>query len=156
MYDTPADILSAMRASAEVYTFLLTDVTHERASSAQGGDEGWSVVEVLGHLRDAEQISLARNRLMASQDNPTIQAFDQEALALERDYASARLEPTLNAFLDFRRQHLAFLESLSPDDWQRPGEHTEMGTISILNHQTHMVCHDSEHAAQIARQLAAV
>ena len=120
---------------------------------AKGGDEGWSVVEVLCHLRDAEEIALERMRAIRDGDNPPIAAYDQDTLASERNYAGADLHETLEAYIGFREQHCAELQKLSPEDWERTGIHEEHGSMSILNHTTHMAAHDAIHAAQIARQL---
>lgn len=155
MYNTTRDLLDAFKATPETLTLLLAGVSQEQAKAAKGGDEGWSVVEVLCHLRDGEEIGLQRDRLMFEQDNPDIAPYDQEQLAAQRNYAAQDLRQALADFVRLRREHVAFLESLTPEGWMRPGNHLEMGNIDIFNHTLHMVCHDSIHCAQIARQLKA-
>lgn len=155
MYDATHDLLDALRATPEVLTTLLTGVTQEEALAARGGDEGWSVVEVLCHLRDAEEYALQRATSMRDQENPDIQPYDQEALAVTRNYAAEDLHAALFAFIRFRQQHLAVLQGLSPEGWERPGNHLEAGHITLFNHSLHMACHDAIHCAQIARQLSA-
>jgi hypothetical protein len=132
---------------------LLQNVSQERAGSARGGDENWSVVEVVCHLRDAEERNLERIRLMRSQANPLLAGYDQEQWAIERNYAAARLEHALAAFLKFRATTLNELLALSPQEWERPGQHSETGSITIINYVQHLVSHDAVHLAQIARQL---
>jgi hypothetical protein len=60
MYDLNHDLLEALKATPETLTGLLAGVSETQARSAKGGDENWSVVEVVCHLRDAEEISLQR------------------------------------------------------------------------------------------------
>jgi phytoene dehydrogenase-like protein len=153
MYNIPKDLLDAYRAAPATLEHLLRDCTQEQAQQARGGDEDWSVVEVVCHLRDAEERALERMRAMRDQDNPFFPAYDQEVWARERNYASTNLRDALQAFLQFRQQHVAELEALPPRDWERPGRHEEQGQISITAQTLHMVAHDSMHAAQIARQL---
>lgn len=153
MYNSTRDLLDALRATPETLTALLTGVTQEEALAAKGGDEGWSVVEVLCHLRDAEEIAAQRAALMRDRDNPDILPYDQEKLAVERNYAAEDMHAALFAFIRHRQQHLAVLESLDADGWERPGNHREAGRITIFNHTLHMACHDAVHCAQIARQL---
>jgi hypothetical protein len=153
MYNSTRDLLDAFKATPETLAALLAGVSQKRARSAKGGDEGWSVVEVLCHLRDAAEIGLQRDRLMAEQDNPEIAPYDQEQLAAERNYAAQDLGKALAEFTHLRREHIAFLEGLPPEAWRRPANHLEIGNIDILNHVLHMVCHDAIHCAQIARQL---
>lgn len=153
MYDTPKDLLDALRATPTVLEALLRDCTQEQAQRAKGGDEGWSVVEVVCHLRDAEERALERMRAMRDQVDPLLPGYDQEQWALERNYASAQLSKALTGFMRFRSQHIAELGALASADWERTGQHAEVGRITIASHTLHVVSHDLVHAAQLARQL---
>jgi phytoene dehydrogenase-like protein len=154
MYDTPKDMLDAFRAAPEVLETLLRGVTRAQAQAARGGDENWSVVEVVCHLRDAEERGIERMRAMRDEHDPFIPAFDQEQWARERNYAAADLRAALDTFLRLRATHIAELAALAPADWERSGRHEEQGTITIAAHTLHLISHDYIHAAQIARQLA--
>lgn len=153
MYNSTQDLLDALRVTPDTLTGLLAGVTQEQARTAKGGDEGWSVVEVLCHLRDAEEYGLQRDSLMRDRDNPNILPWDQEKLALERNYAAQNLRAVLAELIALRQQRLAVLEGLSPAGWKRTGNHPALGTIDIFSHVLHMVSHDAIHCAQIARQL---
>jgi hypothetical protein len=153
MYNTPQDLLGGYRATPKVLDALLQGVTQEQAKRARGGDEGWSVVEVVCHLRDAEERALERCQAMRDQVNPSLPGYDQEAWARERNYAAADLQQALKSFITFRERHVAALEALAPAAWERTGQHSEMGTVTILGHTAHMVGHDLVHMAQIVRQL---
>lgn len=155
MYDVPKDLLDAFRAAPEVYRALLRGCSQQQAQAARGGDEGWSVVEVVCHLRDAEERAMERMRAMRDQAEPLLPGYDQEAWAGERNYAAAELDTALAAFLRLRALHIAELEALAPAGWERAGRHEEQGRITIAEHTAHLVSHDFIHAAQIARQLAA-
>jgi hypothetical protein len=156
MYNVSLDLLDALRATPEVLEGLLAGCTQEQASMARGGDEGWSIVEVICHMRDAEERALERARLMRHTENPAIAAYDQERWAEERNYAAADLREALAAFIHFRQQHIADLAQLSQREWERSGQHEEQGNITIRDHTLHIVSHDAIHAAQIARQLKGV
>jgi hypothetical protein len=153
MYNTTHDLLDALRVTPDTLTGLLAGVTQEQARVAKGGDENWSVVEVLCHLRDAEEYGLQRDILMRDRDNPDILPWDQEKLALERNYAAQNLRAVLAEFIALRQQRVAVLEGLSPEGWKRTGNHREIGAIDIFSHVLHMVSHDAIHCAQIARQI---
>ncbi len=154
MYDLPHDLIDALKATPETLTALLNGISQEKAALAKGGDEGWSVVEVVCHLRDAEEISIYRMQSMRDQDNPPITGYDQEALARERNYSDQDLRQALEQFIAFRQEYVTELSKLKPGDWDRPGAHSEFGHITILEHTIHHACHDSIHCAQIARQLS--
>ena len=153
MYNLTKDMLDALRATPDILAGLLAGVSQEQARQARGGDEGWSVVEVLCHLRDAEEFGLQRDILMRDRNNPDILPWDQEKRAVEQNYAAQDMRAALAAFISLRQQRLAVLAGLSPEAWQRTGNHPEIGAIDIFSHVLHMVAHDAIHCAQIARQL---
>jgi hypothetical protein len=132
---------------------LLRGCTQEEARATRGGDEGWSVVEVICHLRDAEERALERMQAMRDEVNPCLAAYDQERWAIERRYATANLHDAFAAFVRLRTQHANALAALTPAEWERTGQHEEQGRITLRNQTVHMVSHDAIHAAQIARQL---
>lgn len=154
MYDIPKDLLDAFRVAPITLEHLLRDCTQEQAQAARGGNENWSVVEVICHLRDAEERGLERTRAMRDADDPFLPAYDQDAWSRERNYAAGDLRAAFAAFLRLRAQHMAELAALPPAAWERTGRHEEQGRITISAHTLHLVSHDSIHAAQIARQLA--
>ena len=153
MYNSTKDMLDALRVTPDTLTGLLAGVTQTQAQKAKGGDEGWSVVEVLCHLRDASEYAIQRVTLMRDRDNPEILPYDQEKLAIERNYAAQDVRAVLASFTALRRQHIAILEGLSPEGWNRTGNHAELGTITIFAHTLHIVSHDAIHCAQIAHQV---
>ncbi|GHO57775.1 DinB family protein [Ktedonobacter robiniae] len=153
MHNIAQDLLNALRATHEILEALLDGCTQEQATTARGGDEGWSIVEVICHLRDAEEQALSRMRLMRDNAHRVSVAYDQDLWARERNYAEASLREALAAFNRFRAQHVTELAQFSPQEWERTGQHEEQGTITISSHTLHMVSHDALHAAQIARQL---
>jgi hypothetical protein len=154
MYDAAKDLLDAYRSAPTVLQELLRDVFQQQAQAARGGDEGWSVVAVVCHLRDAEERALERTQLMRDQDDPFLAGYDQEQWARERTYAAADLDGALAAFLHHRSLHIAALDALPVEAWERSGQHEEQGRITIGGQVAHMVAHDTIHAAQIARQLS--
>lgn len=156
MKDQYQELIEALNATPETLQGLLSKVTIEQARSARGGDENWSVVEVICHLRDAEEISLGRVNAICAQDCPRIVRYDQEVLARERNYREDDPYAALQAFAGFRKQHTDVLFALSTEEWERSGEFEAFGLMTITAHTVHKLYHDSIHCAQIARQLLAV
>ena len=155
MYDLHHDLLDALNATSVTLAGLLAGVSESQARAAKGGDEDWSVVEVVCHLRDADETSLQRVEAMRDQDVPPITGYDQEAMARERDYKSADLRTALAEFTAMRKRLAATFVALTPEQWERAGQHSEFGRITIFSHAVHKVTHDAIHCAQIARQLNA-
>lgn len=153
MYDVHRELIETLTATSETLAGLLRGVDEAQARAATGGDEEWSVVEVMCHLRDGEEIGLARMQAMRDQDNPQIIGFDQNGLARERKYAEDNLANALAEFVRLRAIYVAELTALTPEQWERPGHHNEIGDLNIVTHAAHRTFHDAIHCAQIARQL---
>jgi hypothetical protein len=153
MYNIPGDALDALQATPTVLQAVLRGCTQEQARAARGGDEDWSVVEVVCHLRDGEERALERMRAMRDGENPFLAGYDQAVWATERHYATENLRTALAAFLTLRTQHTSELAALTSEQWERGGRHEEQGQITILAHTIHITAHDAIHAAQIGRQL---
>ncbi len=154
MYNTPKDLIDALHSTPDTLGALLRGLSQEKALATRGGDEGWSVVEVMCHLRDAEEKAIERVRTLRDELDPHIAGYNQDSWAQERNYAGDNLEKALAQWRQFRRQHITDLEGLSPEQWVQVGTHEEYGPIDITNHTLHMVSHDAQHMAQLARQLA--
>jgi hypothetical protein len=155
MYDTTRDLVDALAAGPDALDGLLVGVDDDLARRAKGGDEGWSVVEVVCHLRDVEERAVERVQAMRDQDEPLLAAYDQDAWAIERDYAGADLRGAAAAFGRHRADHVATLRALSAAGWARTGRHAEQGPVTVENHTIHLATHDVQHLAQVARALRA-
>jgi hypothetical protein len=153
MYNSSRELIEALTGTPDILKTLLHALTPEQARRMRGGDENWSVVEIVCHLRDTEEFALQRMRAIRDHNTPLLTGFDQEAWATERNYAAATLSKAFEAFLHQRTQHLAELKALSPQQWERSGRHQQHGLTTISNHTLHMVWHDAIHTAQIARQI---
>jgi hypothetical protein len=153
MYDTTRDVLDALRAAPDALDGLLDGVDDDLARRARGGDEGWSLVEIVCHLRDCEERAVERLRAMLDDDQPFLAAYDQDAWAVERGYADDDLRRAAAAFATHRAAHVAALRDRSPGAWERRGTHEELGPITILGQAIHIATHDVQHLAQIARAL---
>ena len=153
MYDTERDVTAALTAGPDALDGLLAGVDDDLARRAKGGDEGWSVVEVVCHLRDAEERAVERARAMRDEDSPMLAAYDQDALAIERGYADDDLRLAAAAFARHRADHVAVLRTLPAGGWARTGRHAEEGTITVEGQAIHLATHDVQHLAQIARAL---
>lgn len=109
----------------------------------------WSIKEVCCHLRDFSEIGGERIRRMLSEDKPFLPAYDQEALARERDYQKESMPLVLTALRAFSGGLAYLLENLGEQEWQRTGRHEERGPISIGQYAQLLADHAREHLEQI-------
>jgi hypothetical protein len=109
----------------------------------------WSILDVIAHLGDFEQLIHWRLRMALGQEAPQLPQFDQEALT-----ASHRGEPmaTLVERLSFeRRTNLTLLDRLTPAENARLGIHPHYGTLTVRELADRAQQHQEKHLRQIER-----
>jgi uncharacterized damage-inducible protein DinB len=119
-----------------------------------GSDGGWGVSEILPHLRDWEEIFLERTQRIINEDHPHIPGVDDSLWPIERDYRGQDPERVFASFQALREEHLALIRSLSAAAWNRTGEHSLFGTVSLHWMLNHVCDHDEEHLQQAREVLS--
>ena len=145
---TRQQIVDALRALPSQVEALVRDLDEEALRRRPVPDE-WSIKEVCAHLRDSLGIDGERIRRMVEEDEPVISAYDQEALARERDYQNESMPLVLTALRAFSGGLAYLLENLGEGEWQRTGQHEERGPISIAQYAQLLADHARQHLEQI-------
>jgi uncharacterized damage-inducible protein DinB len=113
----------------------------------------WSITEILAHLADAEMVLGFRVRLMLGQSGVPIQAFDQDVWAVFSRYDRIPAAESLERITVDRRANLRLLRSLSPEQLQQHGVHTERGHETVAHVLKMWAGHDLNHRGQVQRIL---
>lgn len=111
----------------------------------------WSILEVVQHLADAELVLGVRMRMIAAEPMPPIAAFDQDLWAKELRYNATSLDDALDQFGAIRRINLRLIHSLTPEQRERKGIHSQRGPESINTILRLYAAHDLYHLSQIER-----
>jgi hypothetical protein len=151
MYDTKQDLTDALGATPDILAQLLSGLLEKPGGLPPASPGEWSAVEIICHLRDAEERALERMRKMRDQKNPVIEGYDQAAWAADRNYKGDDVWKALEKFRALRGMHVDDLKKLAFEDWQRGGKHAEFGHITILAQTLHSASHDAVHLRQLAR-----
>jgi hypothetical protein len=88
---------------------------------------------------------------MIAEDNPTVEAYDQNAWAERLDYSKRKPSQSLETFRRIRQDNYELLRGLSPEAFQRTGNHTKRGVVSLLDQVKIFANHPESHAQQIRR-----
>lgn len=145
--------IAAMRLTGEILGRILRNVSPEDARSLRDGADGWSIIEILCHLRDFDEIFHNRALMMLRQDHPQLPAYDHEAMAIERDYQAQSLEAAIDALSASRARFAQFFEALTPEQWERDGVHPERDSFTMTDALMQVSAHDLDHLEQITRVL---
>jgi uncharacterized damage-inducible protein DinB len=144
------DLVEAVRVlqrqTAEEVEGLSEEVLQFRPAEGE-----WSIKEVCGHLLDNDQVWHQRLQMTATQENPLLPSFDQEALVRERNYDQQDIRTILDALSEVRTRTTDLLADLVQWKWARPAYHWERGRMSIRQMVELEIGHDRGHLKQIRR-----
>jgi hypothetical protein len=143
-----SDLLERFRRGPELLAVVLTGVFGEEEDFVASSSE-WSIRQIIAHLADAELVGAHRMRAVIAEDNPTLTGFDQNAWTRNLDYARRKPKQSLESFRRQRAENYDLLKILPEPAFARTGNHTEMGTVSLLQ----LVEGYAEHAENHARQM---
>lgn len=120
------------------------------------GPDKWSAHEVIVHCADSETNAHGRIRyLVAEEQPPVIQGYDQARWAKVLDYHALPWEPALATVEAVRANTTALLRRMTDEQWARMGSHTEAGTYGALDWLHTYAEHLEKHAGQLERNIAA-
>ena len=151
--DDPATVLERTEP-------LLRSVVHDAASDLRRrpAPAEWSVLELLGHLVDAETVMSGRFRWTVSQDEPPLLGYDQDQWVARLRHNDDQPDELLAVFTALRAANLRLWRRSSADDRQRVAMHAERGPESYELMFRMLAGHDRFHLNQMRdtlRQLRA-
>lgn len=143
-----------LRKNAAILSNILQDMAQNDAASWRDGLDGWTVLDIMCHLRDYEDIFRERGELILATCSPTFPVYDHLAMVVERAYHAQSLPDVLADFMAFREKTAVFFQNLAPVDWQQTGHHVEHGIYTITALAAHIIWHDSNHIEQLTRVIS--
>jgi hypothetical protein len=164
---TPADALAAGRAYQRQLLALLGEddpamvleqteplvrsVLRDAGSDlrARPAPNEWSVVELLGHLVDAETVMSGRFRWTVSQDEPPLLGYDQDLWVARLRHNDDQPDDLLAVFSTLRAANLRLWRRSSTDDRRRVAMHAERGAESYDLMFRMLAGHDRFHLNQM-------
>jgi len=146
---SPSALIAMMRGVAAAFDSLLRENSSEKWLR-RPQDEGWSLTEIICHLRDVErEINTPRLDQMLQKENSIIMGIDSDPWAKQRNYQQQDGVQALRDFLAARIKTLDILDTLSTDDWQRQAQHTFLGPTKLQEVISIITQHDRLHLRQI-------
>lgn len=145
--------IRVMVVTAETLGNILRNTTQEQAENLRDGPEGWTILEILCHLRDFDAIFRNRAQMMLDNNHPDLPAYDHEAMVFEKNYAEEELAYVYDEYRLSRKHTREFFEALSDEQWERTGVHPEHEHFSMTDAIIQVCHHDLDHTEQITRLL---
>ncbi|MDP1876992.1 MAG: DinB family protein [Actinomycetota bacterium] len=104
----------------------------------------WSPLEYACHVRDVFALARYRTALMLEQDDPLFANWDQDAAAVEEQYASQYLDAVMPALAARASGFADDLAALDEDQWARPGRRSDDKPFTVESFARY-VLHDPIH-----------
>ena len=112
-------------------------------------DGGWTVAQVVHHLADSHMNAFIRTKLAATEDNPTIKPYDENAWARTPDANGPELETSLALLEALHVRWVQLAQGLQGADFERTLVHPERGPMTIDRTLALYAWHGRHHVAHI-------
>jgi len=132
---------------------VLRDVTQEQAEQTTDGVDEWSVLFIVCHLRDCEQLFFDRVWMSVEQDCQQLNYVTNEVLIQQNDYANQNFTEIMAQLTTLRERTLAYIRPLSDVQLARTGIHPIWGENTVLDYILNIALHDIDHTEQLIRAL---
>jgi hypothetical protein len=153
-----ADLLERFRRGAEIVATATTGAAGSELDfqpATSDGKTGWGVRTVVCHLADAEVAMAMRLRQVIAEDNPTLQAWDQDLWAQRLGYGKRKMSDAMDTFRRVRADNYELLKELPAETFSRTATHTERGKLTLLDLVQGLAQHPEGHVRQIQAARAA-
>ncbi|MHB8597991.1 MAG: DinB family protein [Ktedonobacteraceae bacterium] len=138
---------------ADIPTLIVRHTTgwsSEQVRTAPAHNE-WTALDILAHLRAADDILTSRIYMVLVRDNAPLPAYDERRWTEIARYSSGDFASSLNLFALRRAEVVAVLQSMNYEDWERIGTHEVLGQISVFDIVRGLVEHEEEHCRQLEK-----
>lgn len=149
---TPGQLTDALDANLTIFERLIEDRSREELAQP-AHDGNWGAVEILSHLRDWEEITHDRIWRILAEDIPALEEHDDSFWEIENDYGARDGHAVLGETIDMRRQLIARLRDLAPEDWEQTGLLEGTGAVSVLRLMRSLARHDAKNLARLREAL---
>jgi hypothetical protein len=142
--DDPAEVA---QSTASAVQSLVRDAGSDLRRRPVTGE--WSVLELVGHLADAEMVMSGRYRWTISQDKPPLLGYDQDLWVARLRHNEAQPEELLAVFSALRAANLRLWRQSNAEDRDRVAMHSERGPESYGLMFRMLAGHDRFHLNQM-------
>src|SRR5437588_8336663 len=148
-----SELLERYRRGAEIVAVAITGAAGPELDFSPAPGQ-WTIRQIMAHLSDSEMVGAMRFRKIIAEDNPTLEAFDQDAWSRNLDYSRRKTSQTLETFRRIRGENYELLKELPQHAFERQGIHSERGPLSLRQLLQGYAEHAESHAAQLRTRRA--
>jgi hypothetical protein len=143
-----ADPIEILESTSSRLQSLVSNLQNQQATS-----DSWSAAEILAHLAESEIVYGYRIRKALNASGTPIEATDQDIWVKNALYLQQDLQLALSLFQAVRKANISFLKSLTAEQLESFGIHSERGKESIAQMARMIAGHDINHLQQMEKLL---
>lgn len=143
-----SDLLERFRRGAELIAVATTGASNQELDFVPGPGK-WSVRQIVCHLADFEMVAGIRIRQILSEENPTLQGYDEKLWAEHLDHKRRKISLAVEGFRRTRAESYDLLKDLPEQAFQRSATHSERGPMTLLDLLRGSAGHAESHAQQM-------
>lgn len=145
----------ALRKTPGIVEHMLRVANQSDLNTRRDGGDGWTALEVVGHLHDYDGVFHHRARLTLEEDFPDLPFPDPDAMVTDNAYNEQSLDSVMTQWRGRRTAYLDFLSNLADDDWMQTARHPRRGAMTLHEQFVLVLWHDTNHIDQIVKILGA-
>jgi hypothetical protein len=146
--------LSHMENAMKSFEHLVYNANPDDLIKYRDNGEGWSVVAVLCHLRDWEEVFLHRAKITVEKENPDLPFPKPDDVAAEKHYFEQDPQTVLSEWKAHRANLMTYFKERRETEWERPAVHPVRGNFTLHDQLFIIAQHDMLHFEQALRTLA--
>ncbi|MCI0709191.1 MAG: DinB family protein [Chloroflexi bacterium] len=143
----------ALRKTPGIVEHMLRAAKPSDLNTRRDGGNGWTALEVVGHLHDFDGVYHNRARLTLEEDYPDLPFPDPDAMVTENGYNEQALDSVMTLWRERRTAYLDYLTGITDDDWMRTARHPRRGAMTLHEQFVLVLWHDTNHIDQIVKIL---
>jgi hypothetical protein len=148
-----SELLERLRRGAELVAVSITGAAGSEFDFVPEPGK-WSIRQIVAHLSDSEIAAAMRLRRVIAEENPKLEAYDQDAWATNLDYGRRKPSQALETFRRIRAENYELLKELPEAAFDRVGLHSERGPLTLKRLTQLIAEHAESHAAQLRARRA--
>ncbi|QDU93514.1 DinB family protein [Lignipirellula cremea] len=143
--------IDAYLAGVDQLQAAIAGMTAEQLDAAPAEGK-WSTRQVICHLADFEPVYLDRITRIIAEDEPSFFSGDPDLFAARLAYAQRDLAEEMQLIGAVRRHLARILRTLPAADFQRRGNHSADGPVTLEKLLRHITAHIPHHLPFIAEK----
>ena len=141
-------LLYGLQASPVVLERLMKSASPEMFDS-KPDSERFSLREALAHLADLETLWNSRVEAIIAEEGVTFEGQDPDEAAKKNKYETIDPADSLKKFSEGRARLVKTLSDLPTESWNRFGNHSQAGKLTIHEIAQFVLGHDGYHLQQV-------